>query len=161
MSDRQHDLPPAWGVPARSCTPRVFAASNFQGYGMDLVEGVAGPLVDTLNGVGRVGLGQAVDISAGRVRPSLLEHDPLLILNGKVGVVSLLQTIGGDADHPTVGVHKLRHIHHLLVLRGPGNSRSRTPTRARIVRHERKPHLHRPSRRSWCSYGTAWLWPPK
>jgi hypothetical protein len=64
---------------------------------MDFVSRVAGPLVNTLNGVGRACLGQA-DEPTVRVCPSLFEHDPSLILNGKVGVVSLCQTVGGNAD---------------------------------------------------------------
>ena len=72
---------------------------------MDFVSRVAGPLVNTLNSVGRACLGQAVDKPAVRVRPRLLENDPFLILNGKVGVVSLCQTVGGNyrsfpGEHP-------------------------------------------------------------
>ena len=65
---------------------------------MDLVSWVYGLLVDTLNGLGRVGLGQTVDEATVRVRPGLLEYDPFLTLDGKVGVVSLCQTVGGNAD---------------------------------------------------------------
>src|SRR5665647_879220 len=39
-------------------------ASHLERNRVDLVEGVAGPHMDTLDGVGRAGLGQAVDVPA-------------------------------------------------------------------------------------------------
>ena len=104
-----------WGPRRTSCPERCqhrinrgvvsFARSHLQRHGVDFVSRVAGPLVNTLNSVGRACLGQAVDKPAVRVRPRLLENDPFLILNGKVGVVSLCQTVGGNyrsfpGEHP-------------------------------------------------------------
>jgi hypothetical protein len=109
------------------------AASHLQRHRMNLIEGVTGPFVNALNGIGRVRLRQAVDQPTVRVRPSLLEHDILLILNGKVGVVSLLQTLGGDADHSSVDIHELRHFQST-----PFCERCRSPTPAppRVLKQE-------------------------
>jgi hypothetical protein len=90
------------------------AASHLQRHRMNLIEGVTGPFVNALNGIGRVRLRQAVDQPTVRVRPSLLEYDSFVTLYGKVGVVSRRKTFGGNADHSPVDVHELRHVHHLL-----------------------------------------------
>jgi hypothetical protein len=48
------------------------ATSHLQPHGIDFVSRVAGALVKTLNGIGRAGLGQAVDEPTVRVRPACL-----------------------------------------------------------------------------------------
>lgn len=42
--------------------------------------------------------------------PSLLECDPFLTLNGKVGVMRLCQTVGSNADHFPVDMDELSHL---------------------------------------------------
>jgi hypothetical protein len=87
---------------------------------VDLGCGMARSLVDLLHGFGIRGFGHAPDHPGLGVSPRSLEVDALLALDIKVGLMCGLESFRGDAMHPVMDVHELRHF--VLLTRYPGDT---------------------------------------
>src|SRR5262249_41077934 len=74
-----------------------------------VVSRMSGPLVDALHGLRVSGRAQAESHPGLRIPPRIPAVQLLATLDGAVGVVSLLELLWGDPNHPPMDVHELRH----------------------------------------------------
>jgi len=78
---------------------RADRTSGLDGHLVDVVRRVSRTHVDLLDRLGARSLGQAEDHAGLRVGPGVLEVHLLVVLDGQVGLVSLVQRLGGDTLH--------------------------------------------------------------